>query len=255
MSVVAIAAPLFALLGVLLAGVGAAGARWGLLSPLTGFLLFAFAGLLLCGLLALVCGAIGIWRTRLSAHRTGAAQAWAGLLAGVAMLALLFLLAPAGGTPPIHDITTDVDDPPRFSALLRAADNQGRDLAYPHGAQETPSLQRASYPDLQPILVAAPPAATLDRALRAARELGWEVVEVHEIGTESSGATAPVEPGFEAVDVTRVFRFTDDVVVRLRDEGARTRVDVRSTSRVGQSDLGANAARIRALRSALEPPE
>jgi hypothetical protein len=199
--------------------------------------------------LALVCGAIGVWRTRLAAHRTGAAQAWAGLIAGVLLLAVLFLLAPAGGAPPIHDITTDIDDPPRFSAVLRIPANQGRDLAYPHGPADTPRLQRERYPDLQPILVAGPPATALRRAVAAARELGWEIVEVREAAGGAAGAAG--ELGFEAVDRTRVFRFTDDVVVRVRDEGARSRVDVRSTSRVGQSDLGANAARIRALRSVL----
>jgi hypothetical protein len=252
MSIVAIAAPLFALLGALLAVVGVAGARFGFLSPLAGFTLFAFVGLLLCGALAVVCGAIGLWRTRLRAHRTGAAQAWAGLLAGVVYLVALFLLAPSGGAPPVHDISTDLEDPPRFSAALRLDENRGRDLAYPHGSPDTPQLQRLRYPDVRSFPLAEPPAAALRHALDAARELGWEIVEVREPPATPEGPGTASEAGFEAVDRTPIFRFRDDIVVRVRDEGTSSRIDVRSTSRVGRSDLGANAARIRAFRAALE---
>jgi hypothetical protein len=251
MSFLALASPLLALLGVLLAALGVVGARWGWFSPLAGFALFAFAGLLLCGFGALLSGAIGIWRTRLSAHRDGAAQAWAGFLGGALLLVVLFLLAPSGGAPPIHDLTTDHDDPPRFSALLQVEANRGRDLDYPHGPADTPQQQRQHYPDLASILLAEPPMAALRRAVQAAESLGWEVVVVREPATGEQAGSA-IEPGFEAVDRTTVFRFADDIVVRVRDEGARSRIDVRSTSRVGQSDLGANAARIRALRTELE---
>jgi uncharacterized protein (DUF1499 family) len=87
----------------------------------------------------------------------------------------------------------------------------------------------------------------LSRATEAARALGWEIV-----------ATAPADGRLEATDRTRWFGFRDDVVVRVRPDGSGSRVDARSVSRVGRSDLGTNARRIErflaALTSALAPP-
>jgi uncharacterized protein (DUF1499 family) len=97
------------------------------------------------------------------------------------------------------------------------------------------ALQRRGYPDLRPAELAAPPGAAFGRALAAARAMGWEVAAAD----SASGRV-------EATATTRWFGFKDDVVVRLRPAGAGTRVDVRSASRVGQSDVGANADRIRA---------
>jgi uncharacterized protein (DUF1499 family) len=74
----------------------------------------------------------------------------------------------------------------------------------------------------------------MQRALDAARSLGWEVVA-------SDAATGRIE----ATATSRWFGFKDDVVVRIRPEGAGSRVDVRSMSRVGVGDLGANAERVR----------
>jgi uncharacterized protein (DUF1499 family) len=86
-----------------------------------------------------------------------------------------------------------------------------------------------------------PPARAFDRALDAARGLGWEIVGVE-----------PAEGRIEATDTTFWFGFKDDVVVRIRPEGSRSRIDVRSLSRVGRSDVGANARRIRRFVERLE---
>jgi uncharacterized protein (DUF1499 family) len=113
-----------------------------------------------------------------------------------------------------------------------------------HGGTALAAQQRAGYPDLAPGRFTAPPDRVFARALDVARGLGWEIV-----------ATAPAEGRLEATDRTRWFGFRDDVVVRVRPDGAGTRVDIRSVSRVGRSDLGTNARRIRgfveALRAAL----
>lgn len=240
-SIVALAAPLIGLAGLLLCVLGMIAARFSWLPPLQGFLLAIGVGLLLCGALALLCGLVGIVRTLPSAHRTGAPQAWAGALMGAAMLLTLFLLSPAGGNVPIHDITTDLSDPPRFDAIARLEANRDRDLSYPHGPADTAELQREHYPDIVTIDVDRPPAETRARVEDAARALGWTMVEVDE-----------ARGRIEAYDTTSIFRFVDDVVVRVRPgEGGGSLVDVRSTSRVGQSDLGANAERIRALRDEL----
>lgn len=142
-------------------------------------------------------------------------------------------LRKARSLPPIHDITTDTIDPPAFVAVLplRAEAPNSADYA----GEAIAEVQRAGYPDLDPLLVPQPPAAAFDRAVEAARAMGWEIVD-----------TDPVNGRIEATDTTFWFGFKDDVVVRVRPDGDGSRIDVRSVSRVGGSDVGANAARIRA---------
>ena len=133
--------------------------------------------------------------------------------------------------PPIHDVTTDLENPPTFQAVIvRRIDAPNRLDRPPQLA----ALQREGYPDLAPITLPSQPDLTFDRALAVAQALGWEIVTAD----KSSGR-------IEATDTTRWFGFTDDVVVRLTPWGTGTRVDVRSVSRTGLGDLGRNARRIR----------
>ena len=105
-------------------------------------------------------------------------------------------------------------------------------VAY-EGAAATEGQQRA-YGDIKPKVLAMPPREAVQRVIDAARALGWEVAAI-------DATTGRVE----ATATTRWFGFKDDVVVRVRPEGTGSRVDVRSASRVGSSDVGANAARVR----------
>jgi uncharacterized protein (DUF1499 family) len=222
---------------------GALGAATGLLAPLLGFLVFA-AAIVLGSILSLLLGLIALVVTRARAAqpaRPGRRDAVAATAIGAVLVVVFALLAArGGGVPAIHDVTTDPNDPPQFVASARAAENQGRDLTYPHGKGDVTALQRAAYPDLEPIRLDVPPDETLRRAQRAAGELGWKVVEVD----ESAGR-------LEANATSRIFRFVDDIVVRVRPDAGGSIVDVRSTSRVGESDLGANAARITAFSERL----
>jgi len=136
--------------------------------------------------------------------------------------------------PPIHDITTDPDDPPAFEALLPLRAGAPNPAEY--GGAEVAARQRAGYPDLGPLVVAAPPERAYAAALAATLEMGWQIVAAE----EDAGR-------IEASDRTFWFGFTDDIVVRIRPDGAGSRIDVRSTSRVGAGDAGTNAARIRAF--------
>ncbi len=220
------------MLGILLAVGGPALNQLGT-PAMTGFVMFAVGGLVL-GLVALVLGAIGLFTTRSAPGRFMAVR---GLVFGLVLVGAVVVGGSAGrGLPPINDITTDPDDPPQFVKL--AADT-GLDLSYP-GA-EFAEQQQAAYPDLDPIVVDQPPGQAYQRAREAASKLGWDVV-----------AEDPMGGRIEASDTTAVFRFVDDVVVRIRPlpEGG-ARIDVRSKSRDGRGDLGANAARIRAFRDAL----
>lgn len=166
-------------------------------------------------------------------RRGGAAQLVSALiLAIVAVTPPLLLVARAKSVPPIHDITTDTADAPAFVALRGAREAAPNGAAYAGG--EVAAQQRAHYSELVPIVIASPPAEVIARAEALARDMGWEVAA----RDDASGR-------LEATATTRWFGFKDDVVVRVRADPKGSRVDVRSASRVGRSDVGANAARIK----------
>jgi uncharacterized protein (DUF1499 family) len=220
-------------LGVFDAVLGPVLIRAGALQPIGGF--FFFASGLLFGLLALLLSPFALRATRAGA-RTGRGLAWLGLACGLLLvLAVGAMRQGAADLPRINDITTDLADPPAFTSDPAG---RGRDMSYPPAF--VPQV-RAAYADLTPIHVSSDPARALALAEQTARGLGWEVVSVDpEAGTLLARQT------------TRIFRFVDDIVVRVRPAptgGAI--VDVRSKSRDGQGDLGANAARIRAFAERL----
>lgn len=135
--------------------------------------------------------------------------------------------------PPIHDISTDTTHPPSFVAILPLRAGAPNDAVY--GGPEIAHQQTLAYPDLQPYLSTRAPQQAFDDALSAARAMGWEIVD-----------SAPAEGRIEATDTTRWFGFKDDVVIRVEASEGGSRIDVRSVSRVGKSDVGTNAQRIRA---------
>jgi len=144
----------------------------------------------------------------------------------------------ARSLPPIHDISTDTKRPPEFVAVLPLRADAPNPAEY--GGAEIAADQIAGYPDLQTHRMDAAPSQVFERAQEAARGLGWDIV-----------AADPVAGRIEATDTTFWFGFKDDVVIRIEPDAAGSRVDVRSVSRVGGSDVGANAARIRAFLQAL----
>lgn len=192
-----------------------------------GFLAAAVSGLLL--VLRMVR------RTGLGDRETGAALAAAVVVGAFPLAALLS----GGGAPPIHDITTDTDDPPAFVAAV-SLNAPGRTDYDPAVAEQ----QRAAFPDLGPALLPLAPADAFDRALAVVGEMGWELL------ADDAGTLR-----IEATDRSFWFGFPDDVVVRVAPDGeAGSRVDVRSLSRVGGGDLGVNARRVREFVAALSEP-
>lgn len=168
--------------------------------------------------------------------------AWIGA-AGLAVALVLIVPAweleqTAKHAPRIHDITTDTADPPRFVALLPARQKAPNGAEY--AGEKIAREQRAAYPDIQPLIVNDPPQQAFDRALAAARKLGWEIV-----------ASVPTEGRIEATDATRWFHFKDDLVIRITPTTSGTRLDIRSASRLGRGDLGTNARRVRKFFEAL----
>lgn len=136
--------------------------------------------------------------------------------------------------PMINDVTTSPDAPPSYRALAEVPANHARDMSYP---VPNAAIQRRAYPDLEPMAVGASAERALAAARSAALDLGWDVVAVDQ-GDSTLEATA----------TTRLLRFVDDVVVRVRATDTGAIIDVRSKSRLGRGDLGTNAVRIRAFR-------
>lgn len=145
----------------------------------------------------------------------------------------LWLWWQAGRLPRIHDVSTDTDSPPRFVAVLPLRKDARNSTDY---SAETAAQQKTAYPDLVPLQLGVPPAQALLLAERAARAMGWDIV-----------AVAPAALRIEATDTTLLFGFKDDVVIRVTANAGGSRVDVRSLSRVGGSDFGTNAKRVRSF--------
>jgi uncharacterized protein (DUF1499 family) len=228
---------LVSLVGVLLVFLPGPLNRFGLLDFRTGFsgmqwgAYAGVAGAVLC-LVALVFALTATGRAR-------------GLRAGPALLGLLLgaaafgypsaFRAKARSVPPIHDISTDLERPPPFVAVLPLRAGAPNPAEY--GGADVARQQREAYPDLKPLALPLPRAEAFTRVAEAARAEGWEVV-----------AAVPEEGRLEATDTTPWWGFKDDVVVRVSEAGpGASVVDVRSVSRVGRSDVGKNAERIRSF--------
>ena len=142
----------------------------------------------------------------------------------------------AQAVPAIHDITTDTITPPLYveAAALRRDQLAPNSLDY---SAEVVAQQRAGYPDLAPVFLQAAPDDAYRAALALVRDRGWAVVADDAAGRR-----------IEATDATYWFGFTDDIAIRISAvPDGTSRVDVRSASRVGRSDVGTNARRIRAF--------
>lgn len=138
----------------------------------------------------------------------------------------------ATSVPPIHDITTDLVDPPKFVAIVPLRADAPNPVAYP--GPETAEQQREAYPDLETYTTQQDVEVVFAKALQVANNMDWEIVEANE------------EAGrIEATDTTTWFGFKDDVVIRIESVDGETHLDIRSKSRVGRSDVGKNAERIR----------
>lgn len=199
----------------------------GIVHPLTG--LGAFGVGAVVGLVGMVAGVVTAVRGRMKAGLVGSG------LGFVAFAVVVLAAFGRGQHPPINDLTTDLEDVPTYVEAPRLRDNQRRDFTY---RRDFVPIVRRAHPDLAPLTLAVPPERAYALALALAREQPrWEVTR------EDAQALT-----FEAVATSLFFRFPDDVVVRVRPTpGGGARVDMRSKSRLGRGDLGANAARIHHL--------
>jgi uncharacterized protein (DUF1499 family) len=201
----------------------------------TGFALMRWTVYLGLGAAVLALLLLAIPRTR----RGNARTLLLGVVLGVAAAAVpLYGLMQAKSLPMIHDISTDTKRPPEFVAILPLRADAANPAEY--GGAEIASQQADAYPDIRSQHLDVAPAEAFKRAETAARDMGWEI------------AAADAESGrIEATDTTFWYGFKDDVVIRIEPDGSGSRIDVRSVSRVGLSDVGKNAKRIRAYTAAL----
>jgi uncharacterized protein (DUF1499 family) len=191
------------------------GTRLGLWDWRTGLGLLRYAAYL--GMAAAAVSLVGIFWS--SVRRGGALVLGMALVLGVASFAApLAFQAQARAFPPINDIRTDVEN--SAPALAKA--------------------QREAYPDIAPVVLPVPPRPAFARAEAAAEAMGWEIA-----------SRDPAAGTLRAVATSAWFGFEDDVTIRVSPHGSGSRIDIRSRSRVGRGDAGANAERIRAWRAAL----
>lgn len=166
--------------------------------------------------------------------------ALAGIILGIAIANIPYSWQQAAReVPAIHDITTDTADPPVFVAIL--ALRAGAPNPPDYAGRAVAVQQEQAYPDIRPALLAVAPITAFERSLAAARGQGWDIV-----------AAVADEGRIEASDTSFWFGFVDDVVIRVTLAGKGSRVDIRSKSRVGVGDVGANAKRIRKFLAELQ---
>lgn len=228
-----------ALVLALLAGLGT---RFGVWNYHTGvYAIFPFSAA--TGTVALACGLV--WAVLAMTHSDyeAALAGWIALAGSLLLLAFpLYDYYALKTLPPIHDITTDIANPPQFRALLasrRAGDNKpeydGSRLVTFDGKTKTAAeWQRKDYTDIHTLQLLTPPANLFKRALKGAHMMGWTVV-----------SQSPEEGRIEAYDRTFLFGTASDIVIRIRPSGAGAKLDVRAQSRIGDSDIGRNAGLLR----------
>jgi uncharacterized protein (DUF1499 family) len=225
----------FALFGLAVAVLSIIVLRSGMLE--IGPALATFGAALVFAVLAILlafASFVVIWRQGLA----GFGRSIVGLLLGLLLLAYPGYLGYRALTlPAIYDVTTDTANPPRFDVLARLRP-RGRS-AYPGG--KTAELQHAAYPDITPLQLSLPPRAAFDVVLGLITKRKWLVVD------SRPPAAGRRDGEIEAVARTLIMGFRDDIAVRVSPLGDGSRVDVRSASRFGVHDFGANAARLRSL--------
>jgi uncharacterized protein (DUF1499 family) len=196
----------------------------------TGFtILVASAGLGLVGALADAVSAVIV---RGPAAKHIFTVALLGVVIGLAATGIpAYWIRTAYRMPAIHDITTDMNDPPAFVAIMPLRQGAANPASY--GGPEVAAEQKAAYPEVRPLILPVSPQTAFQQALQKARKMGWTIV-----------AADPAQGRIEAMATTFWFGFKDDIVVRVRPDDFGSRVDVRSVSRVGLGDLGTNARRV-----------
>jgi uncharacterized protein (DUF1499 family) len=202
--------------------------------------LATFFGALACAGLSILVGLaafVAIWQN----GSRGMSRILLAMMIDVAILAYPGYLAwQYRKLPPIHDITTDPIDPPRFEALARLRGGEGANPAAYAGLYSA-ELQRATWPDIEPVDLDVPVQRAYEITLQLVNRRKWLVID-------ERPPQLPRRIGrIEAVARTPIMGFREDVSIRISPDGEGSRVDIRSSSRYFESDLGSNASRVTKL--------
>ena len=209
--------------------------RFGVVELGTAFAGFKFG--LVVGIAALVLLAIQVLFKRKTVSLASAAIAV--IFSAIAIALPLGMMTTAKNVPPIHDISTDLVNPPEFVAIAPLRADAPNPVEY--AGAEAAEQQRTAYPDLQTLTYSQSKSELVEASKQAIENLGWEL-----INTDADKGIV------EATETTAWFGFKDDVIIRVTDNDSERLVDIRSKSRIGKSDLGKNAARIHALIEELD---
>lgn len=228
-----------ALLSGIAALLSAAGTRWNLWDFALGFKVLRWSAY--AGIAAACISLAGCIATIRHPLKSGFIWAILGLfISGFVVAVPWYWWQKAKSLPPIHDITTDPKNPPQFVAILSLRKNAPNASEY--GGPGIAAQQLRAYPDIAPLFLTLSPEAAFDIALTVSRKMRWKIVNQKKD-----------EGLLEAVDTTFWFGFKDDIVIRIEKADSGSRIDVRSVSRVGRSDLGTNASRIRRFLEGVKP--
>ncbi|MBH0066169.1 DUF1499 domain-containing protein [Psychrobacter sp. SZ93C1] len=209
--------------------------RFGVVELGTAFAGFKFG--LVVGIAALVLLAIQVLFKRKTVSIASAAIAV--IFSATAIALPLGMMTTAKNVPPIHDISTDLVNPPEFVAIAPLRADAPNPVEY--AGAEAAEQQRTAYPELRTLTYSQSKPELVEASKQAVENLGWELVN-----TDADKGIV------EATETTAWFGFKDDVIIRVTDNDSERLVDIRSKSRIGKSDLGKNAARIHALIEELD---
>lgn len=205
------------------------GYQWGIWGLGTGFTLLRYSAYVAIGLLAIQT--ILFFFMKEIRIKTKA-MVLTGFLLTLGVTAVgVYWQYKAQSVPPIHDITTDIDSPPEFVALVRLRADAPNPPEY--NREESADAQREAYPNVQPLTLNTPKQEVIDEIVSLIGSRGWDMVSIN----RQDGRV-------EATEKLAWFGFKDDVVFRITETDSGTRVDMRSKSRIGRSDIGVNADRI-----------
>ncbi len=201
--------------------------------------LATFFGALACAVLSILTGLaafVAIWQ---NGSRGMGRILLAFMISAVVLAYPAYLGLQYRKLPKIHDITTDPIDPPRFEALARLRGGDGANPAVYAGLYSA-EQQRLAYPDVETVELEVPALRAYEVTLALVNKRKWRVVDERPPQPRRDGR-------IEAIAQTPIMGFREDVSIRIKPDGEGSRVDIRSSSRYFESDLGSNAARVTKL--------
>ena len=213
------------------------GYQWNIWELGTGFTLLRYAAYASIGIFTV--SIVSLWFLRKSGFKAVFYLVIVLILSGVASGTALYWQQRAQSVPAIHDISTDLETPPEFVAMVRLRADAPNPPEY--AGEETANAQREAYPEIEPLLLSEDVQRVMDEAVLLVVNRGWELVAINR-----------QEGRIEATENLAWFGFKDDVVLRFTETEEGTRVDMRSKSRIGRSDVGVNAKRIEQFLDDLE---